>query len=98
MDGMVEKKVLSGLLEETELDTGVLEKIGFASRAFDIFRVFNVVLFGKSEYEDYFCLAYLAASLCACDRETEAEDACETIALCLKLSCGKQNKKIREEN
>ena len=30
--------------------------------------------------------------------ETEAEDACETIALCLKLSCGKQNKKIREEN
>ena len=31
-----------------------------------------------------------AASLYAYDRETEIEDACETIALCLKLSCGRQ--------
>ena len=90
MDDMVEKKVLSGLLEEMELDTGVLEKIGFASRAFHTFRSFDVVPFGDCEFEDYFCLACLTASLSSCGRETEIEEACDIIALCLKLSCGRR--------
>ena len=42
-----EKKIIAGLLKETELDTGVLEKIGFASRAFDIFRVASAPVTGK---------------------------------------------------
>ena len=86
----VEKKILAELLREMEPDPAVLEKIGFAGRAFHIFRAFDVVPFGNSEYEDFFCLACLAASLYDYDRETEIEDACETIALCLNLSCGRQ--------
>ncbi len=96
MSETVEKKLLSELLEETKLDADVLEKIGFASRAFYVFRSFDVVPFGNCEFEDYFCLACLAASLYACDRETEVKDGCETIALCMKLCCGKQEEKINK--
>ena len=37
MDEATDKKVLSEILREVELDPAVLEKIGFAGRAFDIF-------------------------------------------------------------
>ena len=33
----MDRKVLSEILREVELDPAVLEKIGFAGRAFDIF-------------------------------------------------------------
>jgi hypothetical protein len=85
-----EKKVLSELLRELELDPSILEKIGFAVRAFHVFRTFDVVPFGDCEFEDFFCLACLAASLMAGDRDAEIENACEIIALCLELSCGRQ--------
>ena len=90
MNKPTDKKVLSEILQEVELDPAVLEKIGFAGRAFHIFRAFDVVPFGDCEFEDYFCLACLAASLDSCGREMEIENACDIIALCQKLSCGKQ--------
>lgn len=54
MEETMEKKVLPELLREIELEPAVLEKIGFAGRAFDIFRAFDVIPFGKSKYEDFF--------------------------------------------
>lgn len=96
MNEATDRKVLSEILREVELDPAVLEKIGFAGRAFHIFRAFDVVPFGNCEFEDYFCLACLAASLYAYDSEIEVEDGCETIALCLKLCCGKQEEKINQ--
>ena len=54
MDEAMDRKVLSEILREVELDPAVLEKIGFAGRAFHIFRAFDVVPFGNCEFEDYF--------------------------------------------
>lgn len=97
MEETMEKKVLPELLREIELEPAVLEKIGFASRAFDIFRAFDVIPFGKSKYEDFFCLACLAASLVSGDKETEIENGRETIEFCLELSCGMRENKTTEE-
>ena len=97
-NGMVEKKLLSELLEEMELDPNMLEKIGFASRAFYVFRTFDVVPFGDCEFEDYFCLACLTASLSSFDRQMEIENGCDIIALCLKLSCGRQEEPLIHTN
>lgn len=87
---------LSQELEKIDFSSVILEKIGVACRAFHVFRSFNVVPFGNSEYEDFFCLACLAASLCACDSETEVEDGSEIIAPCLKLCWRKQEEKINK--
>ena len=92
MSETVEKKLLSELLEETELNADVLEKIGFAGRAFYVFRSFDVVPFGDCEYEDYFCLACLTASLSSRGSQMEIESGCDMIALCLELSLGIQEK------
>ena len=98
MSETVEKKLLSGLLEETKLDADVLEKIGFASRAFYVLRSFDVVPFGDCEYEDYFCLACLTASLSSCGSQMEIESGCDMIALCLELSLGMQEKQAARKD
>ena len=42
MGEAVEKKLLSELLEETELNADVLEKIGFAGRAFYVLSLIHI--------------------------------------------------------
>ena len=92
------RNVLSEILREVELDPAVLEKIGFAGRAFYVFRSFDVVPFGDCEYEDYFCLACLTASLSSCGSQMEIESGCDMIALCLELSLGMQEKQAARKD